>query len=107
MDDTDKRALLAERVAGRRRELAGRMPLDPRRRMLSPRAAELRSPLAVLLLALLGAVALVACAALAVGVVLGSSWLQGALHDPSATAQSFFSAVQARDYDQAYTQLSQ
>jgi hypothetical protein len=94
-------------VAGRRRELAGRVPLDPRQRMLAPRGGEARSPLAVLLLALLGAVALVVCAALAVGVVLGSSWLQGALHDPSSTAQSFFSAVQTRDYDQAYTLLSQ
>jgi hypothetical protein len=106
MDDANKRALLAERVAGRRRELAGRASLDPRHRMLPPRCGELRSPLTILLLATLGAVALVVCATLAVGVVLGSSWLQGTLNDPSSTAQTFLSALQTRDYDQAYTLLS-
>lgn len=106
MDDANKRALLAERVAGRRRELAGRAPLDPRQHALPPRGGELRSPVVFVLLAALGALALLACATLAIGVVLGSSWLQGTLNDPSSTAQSFLSAVQTRDYDHAYTLLS-
>ena len=107
MNDTNKRALLAERIAGRRRELSGRAPLDPRLRRSSPRAGEMRSPLTIVLLAVLGAVALVACATLAVGVVLGSSWLRGTLNDPSSAAQSALGAMQARNYSQAYSLLSQ
>jgi hypothetical protein len=107
MDDASKRAELAERVAERRRELGGRTPPDPRVRALTPRARAAGSPLTLLLLVLLGAVALAACATLAVGVVLGGSWLRGALSDPTSTTQSFLSAVQTRDYHQAYTLLSQ
>jgi hypothetical protein len=107
MDDSNKRALLAERVAGRRRELADRAPLDPRLRTLAPGTGATRSPLTLALLAALGALALVACAALAVGVVLGSSWLRGTLSDPTSATQSFLGAMQTRDYDQAYSMLSQ
>jgi hypothetical protein len=107
MDDANKRALLAERVAGRRRELAERAPLDPRLRTLGPSAGTPPSSLTIALLGALGAVALVACATLAIGVVLGSSWLRGTLSDPTSATQSFLGAMQTRDYDQAYTMLSQ
>jgi hypothetical protein len=107
MDDASERAELAARVAGRRRELGGRGTADPRMRTFTPRAAKPSSPWALLLLALLGAVALVACATLAIGVVWGGSWLRGALNDPTSTTQSFLSAVQTRNYGQAYTLLSQ
>jgi hypothetical protein len=113
MDDANKRAELEQRVAGRRRELGDRASLDPRLRarspegrVLPPRLRGKPSTLAVVLLAAVGAVALIACVVTTVGIVISSTWLQGALNDPSATAQSFCGALQQRDYAHAYGYFS-
>ncbi len=104
MDDANKRAELEQRVAGRRRELGDRASLDPRLRvrppegrLLPPRLRGKPSTLAVVLLAALGAVALIACVATTVGIVISSTWLQ---------AQSFCGALQQRDYAHAYGYFS-
>jgi hypothetical protein len=99
----------------RRKALAERANADPRARMparsgarhlLPPHAtAGSRAP-GVILMTVLGLLALVACVASATAVVVGGSWLRGALNDPTSTTQNFYSALQRSDYARAYTYFS-
>jgi hypothetical protein len=112
MQDTSKREALTRLIA-ERRKLLGDMPsLDPRvralsrsgsRHLLPPRPDAKRSAFSIVLFSVLGAVALVACAATAVAVVASGVWLQGTLNDPSTAVQSFYGALEQKDYPQAYS----
>jgi hypothetical protein len=112
MQDTGKREALTRLVAAHRKALGDNPALDPRvrtlsqsgsRHLLPPRPVEKRSAFPVILFSALGAVALLACVATATAVVASGVWLQGTLRDPSTTVQSFYGALQQKDYAQAYT----
>lgn len=115
MDNTSKRPDLEQLIAEHRKELRDHASLDPRvralsqsgsRHLLPPRPRSKPSMIPLVLLALLGGVALIACAATAAAVVIGGSWLQGTLSDPTATVQNFYGALQQKDYVGAYTYFS-
>ena len=106
---------IAERVAQRRKQLIDSGAFNPSLRAparSSARSVALgwaprtRVSLSLMLVAALGAIALVACVGTATAVVYGSAWLRGALSDPSTTVQSFYGAVQAGDYARAYSYFS-
>lgn len=114
MQDATKRDEIMRLVSERRKALGGRYLLDPRVRALPRSGSRWLIPpreggqgrattLPLLILTVLGAVALVGCVATAAAVVASGMWLQGALHDPSTTVQSFYGALQQRDYARAYT----
>lgn len=115
VDNASKREELEHIVAERRKELRDRSSLDPRvralsqsgsRHLLPPRPRAKPSTFPLVLFGLLGALALVACAATATAVVIGGSWLQGTLSDSTTTVQNFYGALQQKDYDGAYTYFS-
>jgi hypothetical protein len=58
------------------------------------------------LAAILGSIALVACTATATAAALAGNWLQATLSDPTVTVQSFYGALQQRDYRAAYAYFS-
>jgi Domain of unknown function (DUF4878) len=112
MDDSTKREELTRIVAERRKALSDYPTLDARvralsqsgsRHLLPPRPSRKRSTFTAALFAVVGAVALLACVATATAVVASGVWLQGALNDPSTTVQSFYGALQQKDYAHAYS----
>jgi hypothetical protein len=115
MDNASKRQRLEQIVAKRREALRDNAALDPQLRALSqsdsrhllpPRPPSRSSMLPLALFALVGAVALIACAATATLVVVGGSWLQRTLSDPTTTVQNFYGALQQKDYAGAYGYFS-
>ncbi|HEV7128948.1 MAG TPA: hypothetical protein VGN32_16070 [Ktedonobacterales bacterium] len=115
MADTETRERLAQRVAERRKVLSERESLDPRiralsrssaRHLLPPRPQPTRGTIPMALFAVLGVLALLTCVGLATAAVYGSAWLQGTLNDPSTTVQSFYGALEQKDYARAYTYFS-
>ena len=115
MDDASKRKELERSIAERRKLLGDWAPQDSSvrelaqsgsRHLLPPRAPAKSSAISVVLLATLGALALIGCTAAAAAVAIGGSWLQGSLSDPTTTVQSFYGALEQRDYQGAYQYFS-
>jgi hypothetical protein len=119
VDDASKREALEEIIAERRKALQERAAWDPRAQALSrsllhagsryrlpPKPGAKRSTLSIALLATFGALVLAACTATATAAVVSGTWLQGALSDPSTTVESFYAALQQKDYAGAYAYFS-
>ena len=115
VDNVNKREALEQLVSERRRKLGGRTSLDPRvralsqsgsRHLLPPRGQTKHSTISLMLLSALAVLALVICTATATAVILGGTWLQGALSNPDTAIEGFYGALEQRDYASAYGYFS-
>jgi hypothetical protein len=112
MNDPQHRAELAERVARRRRELRARPDISQTMRKLSSSNAyqntldalpKKRSTKITMILIAAGAVVVLAI----ILSVVTFAFLSNQLSDPTATAENYYSALHDRNYQQAYSYLTQ
>ena len=111
MNDSQRRAELAERVEQRRRELNARPDISQAMRRLSAshnhRTAldalpQKRSTKITMILIGVGVVAVLAV----ILTVATFAFLSNQLNDPTATAENYYSALHDRNYQQAYSYLT-
>lgn len=111
MNESQRRAELAERVEQRRRELNARPDISQAMRKLSASSnhrntldalPQKRSTRITLILIGVGVVAVLAV----VLTVATFAFLSNQLSDPTATAENYYSALHDRDYQQAYGYLT-
>lgn len=114
MSDSDRRAELATRIEQRRQELGARADVSTRLRELSASGNRFparpsirqRSPVTMLIIAIIAMMALLIAAAVAAIAVSSGAWVQANLSSPATTAENFYAAIHQADYLTAYSELS-